>query len=101
MAARVYAHLSFEPEELSQRIEALAEYHAKREDDFDRRDAICWGCGRREWNHKSLAKTGWVARVIDLEFCKELYCPKCFKKWGWPDEQRVGDGDERTTGPEI
>jgi len=49
----------------------------------------CWAC------HKTLKvgvkpeSQGWYARPFEdgvSAHLKELYCPDCFRRWGWGDE---------------
>lgn len=47
----------------------------------------CWACGRGTMDRVNLAALGWVSRpVVGLSNVHEVYCPMCFKRWGWPDE---------------
>lgn len=77
----------FTPEELAARIEKLAALHA---DAPDVGAIVCWACGRLAPLNSGYSAhcQGWVSRTLDYlgwPTLKELYCPECFARWGWPD----------------
>jgi len=81
------AHEVFSPEEMAERIEKLAALYAHVP---DLGDVVCWACGRLAPRNSgwSARANGWVSRqlgYIGFPGIRELYCPECFKRWGWPD----------------
>jgi hypothetical protein len=82
----------FTPDELDERIEALSR---KLLPGFAeaRGEVACWACARAAPSRSSVTlwARGWRCRVVACigVALREVYCPECFSRWGWPDRGRV------------